>query len=263
MKVSRAFWLALTLWGARALCAEDSCARAFTVSAQLSKAGDLEAARVALVSCAAERCPAAMRPLCVEDLRKLEARMPSIVVVAKDAAGADVVELSLVVDGKTVLTRLDGKATELNPGTHVLRFEQNGQPVDEQQVVIREGEKGRPIAVQWRPSPVAAAAVAPVPPKPSSDVVRVVNAAPSRPLSVFFLAGASLVAGGLWAGFGISGFLQRGSLESCKGGCPAPLIQSARTAFLVADISAIVSLVSAGVALVLEFTRPSVPSEAP
>ncbi len=243
--------LVVVALGASTVAAEDACSRAFTASGQLTKSGDLMGAQAALVSCASEKCPAAMRPLCVEDLRKLESRMPSVVIAAKDAQGADVLEVSVSVDGQRLITRLDGKAVELNPGRHALRFEREGRFLEEQQVVIREGEKNRPIEVVVREAPLLPPPAVMV----ASDVPLVTSRRPT-PAMAWVTGGLAVLAGGLWAGFGISGFVQKSALESCKGACTHPLVQSTRTVFLVADISAVVTLVSATVALLIEFVRP-------
>ncbi len=244
----RVMVMVVVAFAAPAVAAEDACSRAFTASAQLTKSGDLMGAQAALVSCASEKCPAAMRPLCVEDLRKLEGRMPSVVIAAKDTQGVDVVEVSVSVDGQLLVARLEGKAVELNPGRHALRFEREGRLLEEQQVVIREGEKNRPIEVVVRAAPV----VTPPLVAPPAREVTLVSGRPT-PAMAWVTGGLAVLAGGLWAGFGISGFVQKGALESCKGTCSHPLVQSARTVFLVADVSAIVTLVSATVTFLIEF----------
>ena len=48
----------------------------------------------------------------------------------------DVTEVRVYLDGALVATQLDGKAIELDPGGHVLRFEHGGLPSVEERVLV-------------------------------------------------------------------------------------------------------------------------------
>jgi hypothetical protein len=52
------------------------------------------------------------------------------------------------VDGEPFLERLDGNATAIDPGGHVLRFQRGDAPPFEEKVIVREGEKNRLLAVR-------------------------------------------------------------------------------------------------------------------
>src|SRR5258708_5226490 len=60
---------------------------------------DLRAALYALRACSAPDCPEAVRSRCIESHDTALAAMPSVIVVVRDAAGRDVANAHVVVDG--------------------------------------------------------------------------------------------------------------------------------------------------------------------
>jgi hypothetical protein len=232
--------LALVTFGSVTSSGADSCSEAFSTASELTQEGHFVGARASLLRCSAEACPPAMRPLCVDDLAKLESRVPGVV-VAVTLAGREVFDVRVWIDGKLVADHLDGKSIELDPGLHSFRLERGSELV-EQSLVIREGEKSRMLTFALAPSGV------PVP------------AVERRPIpwSVFVSGGATLAAAGVWIGFGASGFIQKSELDRCKGSCDPRSISSATTAFRVADVAGLTTLLGAAVATVLLVTRSTV-----
>ncbi len=230
-----------------------SCSEGFSSSATLARAGSLLRARDALVMCAADTCPAAMRPLCAADLRAMEARIPTVVLAAT-ADARDVTDVRVTVDGRLLASTLDGRAVELDPGTRLLRFERAGEVV-EQASLVREGEKNRVLSVAFL-GKVAAEVPAPMRAGPETGGTRPV------PLRVWLAAGATVLGAGFWAGFGASGFAQKSTLDACKGSCSHDAVTSARSAFLAADIAGGMTLGFAALTTALFLTRPR-PAGAP
>jgi hypothetical protein len=64
--------------------AADACAAAFSTGPEVVKQGHLIDGRAELRRCAASTCPPAMSSMCTDDLRKLELRIPSVVLAATD-----------------------------------------------------------------------------------------------------------------------------------------------------------------------------------
>jgi hypothetical protein len=251
-------WLAaFTAWGiaplraARADEAPQICSEAFSSSAALGKAGKLTRARDALVKCASDACPAAMRPLCVADLRAIEGRIPTIVLGATGSAG-DLTDVQVTMDGQPLSATIDGRAVEMDPGSHTIRFEHAGVVV-ERLVVVREGEKDRRVIAAFTATPALAPSGAPA-------VVADASVAPRRPvpLGAWISGGATVVAAGFWAGFGATAFSQKSSLDACRGTCTASAVSSARAAFLGADIAGGSTLALATLTTLLYVTRASV-----
>lgn len=114
--------------------------------------GRLGDAQRELLVCSRESCPSVVRSDCNVWLNEVTGLMPSIVVGAKDESGADLVDVRVFVDGQKVLGRLDGKSMAVPTGEHTVRLERDGASPLEQKVLIREGEKARPITFQWKAS---------------------------------------------------------------------------------------------------------------
>src|SRR5262245_11314517 len=154
--------------------AEDSktapCAACYEKSQEVRAAGSLKAANGSLVVCAQDFCPAFVQTDCAQWLTEVQRELPTIVFVAKDKAGEDTSAVAVSMDGAELMKQLDGKAVIVDPGPHTFRFEFEGAEPVEQQVVIRQGQKDRVIAVSFAPpgsdapgeSPYAAAKGAPV-----------------------------------------------------------------------------------------------------
>jgi hypothetical protein len=137
----------------------EACASASESAQTLLDAHKLLAARAKLLVCARTSCPAVIKRDCDELLSRAEAAIPTIVLSVKDAAGRDVVDAKVLLDGVTLANALQGQALRIDPGSHTLRFERDGSSPVELPVVAHEGERDREVQVQ-----LGAAAAAPQPP---------------------------------------------------------------------------------------------------
>jgi hypothetical protein len=141
--------LALALAGpARAdKMTSDQCVSA-SEDGQLAKIkGRLRVAREKLLACSAAACPKVVRQDCSASLEEVDKAMPSVVFGARDGSGRDLTDVRVFVDGTERVTHLDGKAVEIDPGPHSLRFESAGLPRYEKELLVHEGEKSRVISV--------------------------------------------------------------------------------------------------------------------
>jgi hypothetical protein len=79
------------------------------------------------------------------DIAKL---VPTVVISAKDGAGADLVDVTVTVDSRPLVTKLDGEAVAVDPGPHVFQFAlADGTHLDRPFVVL-EGQKAQRLAVE-------------------------------------------------------------------------------------------------------------------
>jgi hypothetical protein len=218
-----------------------SCETAFAAAPLAARDGHYLAARDSLVQCAADECPAAMRPLCIDDLKKLAPRIPSVVFVARGSDGHDLVDVRVREGEVTLVEKLDGRAVDLDPGAHTFRFETQGSLPVTSQVLVREGEQARPIVATFAP---VVPRLAP-PPAP----------APALTSEGRRIALAASVA---WAGFGIEGITERSALSGCIGHCGASAVQTASTHLDIADGFMAASLLAWAGTATLFFTRPHV-----
>jgi hypothetical protein len=229
-----------------------TCIQAAEEGQAARQVNDLLRSREIFARCAAPECPALVRRDCGAWLEEVALQTPSVVLGARDAQGRDVLDATAVVDGTVVQRRLDGSPVELNPGPHVVRVEIAGAPPVVLDVVLRAGEKNRPIVAALappsppvrRPPPSPAPPFAPIPaPEPGATAGR------GLPLGTWVLGGVGLAALGVFATFGVLGKNDTDNLRStCAPGCAPSAVSAARTKLTVADVglgAAIVSLAAA------------------
>jgi hypothetical protein len=180
--------------------------------------------------------------------------MPSVVLVARDAAGRDLRDVHVTLDGGPLVDHLDAHAIPIDPGEHAFRFERGGVTVEER-VMVREGEKARLLTVTVDAAPRAG----PEPPaEPTATAPRSTNVA------TYIVGGLGLAALGAFGYFGLSGRSEYFDLEhSCAPHCTSSQTAPGRTKLIVADISLGVSVVALGVAAYMLLTRSSVTKAAP
>jgi len=144
-------------------------------------------AREQLLVCAAAACPSVVQSDCATWLIEVERALPTVVISAKNGAGAYLVDVKVSVDGASLMSKLDGQSLPMNPGMHTFHFEgASGTSVD-QQIVVREGEKDQSVAVV-----LAGASAATVPGAPDAA------SSPADP-------------GGSWGGWKTAGWIVGGA----------------------------------------------------
>jgi len=122
------------------------CGDAYQLGQTLRDQHKLVKAREQLRVCAATTCPEFISKECTGWLKDVEARMPSVVLTAKNAAGADVTDARVTIDGAPLAATLNGIAVDVDPGAHTFGFDgPDGRA--EQKVVVAEGMKAQRVAV--------------------------------------------------------------------------------------------------------------------
>jgi hypothetical protein len=224
------------------------CANAYEQAQRTRKKGELRASHAHLMVCTDPVCPAVLRDECLRWIEEVQRALPTVVFAVRDPAGQDITDVRVLVDGALLAEKVDGKAHELDPGSHTLRFESEGSVTVEQTVVIREGDKLRTLSVTL-PS---AAPVDDAPKKPMTDD------APSRPIpaSVYVFSAVGLVGLGGFAYFGLKGKSEKTTLDQCKPACNPDDVDHNKRTFLYSDVALGVGVVSLGIATVLFLTRP-------
>ncbi|CAN5528190.1 hypothetical protein BH09MYX1_BH09MYX1_42050 [soil metagenome] len=130
---------------------KDECFNAAEKAQSLRREKKLGATREQLLVCVRDGCPAAVQTDCVKWLAEVDNGMPSVVVRARDAAGKDVLDVKVSVDGQAFLERLDGTSKTIDPGEHKFRYDFPDGTRVEDVVLVAEGEKDRVLRVETRP----------------------------------------------------------------------------------------------------------------
>lgn len=239
-----------------------ACARADEAVLECVKAAEdaqsqrsshqLRAARLKFLLCAQPTCPAVVRNDCAGWLADVDKVMPSVVVQARDTRGVELTDIRVSVDGDVLAERLDGLAIPVDPGVHLFQFERAGVPALRQQILIREGEKGRAL-------PITLAALPTQPALPDRPPHR------TPPLTYVF---GGLAVGGFagWAYFGLKGIHDAHEIAGMPCAptktCDAGLVAAARRELIAGDVAMVVGLLSAGAAayIYLSDRRSQTPS---
>jgi hypothetical protein len=234
-----------------------ACLSAYDETQKLKKSGKLLEAKKRSLICAQDGCPTVVRDDCTAWSVELDKTIPSMVLVVTDAEGRDVTDAVAYLDGSPVSAHVEGKAIQLDPGTHKLRLEREGYDTIEQDVVAHEGDKNRSVNVKFpaRPGDEPPTAVAPTP-EPAGAM------APAPiPTAAWVFAGLGVVGLAGFATFGLLGNAKKGDLDDarCKPTCAADDVDAAKRDYLIADIALGVSVVSLGIATVLVLTRGEQP----
>ncbi len=226
------------------------CIKSHELSQELRLDDKFVEARRELLLCADAQCPAALRIDCTRWLDELETLTPSVLFAARSERG-DESDVEVWVDEQRVWERLSGRALELNPGPHQLRFRMAGRAERRQFVLLREGERGRVVTADFTPAAKA------TPTEAAMAPIRMTR--PTPPL-VYWLGGLSLASLAGAAYFGTEALLERNSArDECSPVCDKSRMSGIRADALTADLLGGLGLGSAAVAALLYINRPSVP----
>ena len=235
--------------------ARAECVSSFETSQELRANSDLTGARTRLLGCIRPECPGSVRNECTKLLEQVEREVPSLVVVAK-ADGEDRTDVKVEMDGKVIQESLDGKAIQVNPGSHVFRFSLAPFEAIEKRVVVGEGDKLRSVGVEF----VSPKKDAPLAPAPAPAPVKLMHR--PVPASVYVLGGVAVLGGASFAYFGSTGSSKQDDLQaSCAPGCSSSDVKEVRRNYLLADVSLGVGAAALITGAVLLFTRPERPLE--
>jgi hypothetical protein len=242
VKTAFAAWAlgALSLWVLGAASAaqadppdRDACIKAYVDAQGARKAGELLRAEQGLAVCANDVCPGMVKRDCTQWLEEVTRALPSVILIARDDRGGDLLDVATTVDGQRV--PLDGKPLPLDPGKHSMHFEHAGAPPRDQVVLLAEGEHARPVIATF----------------PSVIDVRV-RAEGSRrvPAASWALGGVGGVAAGVFTYFAVRGTNDRVSL-GCERGCSEANYSRVDGEFTAADVALGISVASLGTAVVV------------
>jgi hypothetical protein len=200
------------------------CTDSYEQAQLLRKQGKLVAARAQLRVCSQPSCPGLIVNDCTQWTDEVQATLPSVVPVATDEAGANLVGVRVSIDGVLLESVPAGQAVDLDPGTHRFVFERADLAKTETDVLVAVGQKNKIVMVTLKRPPVAT------------------EAAGGRPSYLgtlgLVIAGVGIAAVGVGVGFGVAAISKQSdancpSNECRPGSNPADL----RTAGSNADVS--------------------------
>jgi hypothetical protein len=240
---------------------KQQCISAHADSQKLRSDSKLQEAREKLLVCSRPECPGAVRADCGKWLSEVQEEMPSVVVVATDANGNDVADVKVSADGKVVAPELTGQPVFLDPGAHDLRFERQGYSPVERKLVIRVGERNRRVEVSFTPTLAGAdsSGTGDQPgtgPSSGPTEDKGTSSGGGVPTMTWILGGVGVVGLGSFGFFALNGKSKENDLEKCKPNCAHSDVQSAKTSYLIGDISLGVGVAALAGAAYFYFSAP-------
>lgn len=255
------FALALSMAAAPASAApskkkKKECASAYVAAQKLKSSGSLLEARKKLIVCASEGCLSAVRKDCTDWLDQVNAAIPTITVSAHDTSGQETLAVKVQVDGKPIADELTTNGIELDPGEHKLHFEMEGAPPIERKIILRAGEKNKPVAVDFGEHKAQPEATTDSAPAAAQDQIHDQGPEPEKKRShvaSYVLGGVGVVALGGMAYFWLSSKSAESDLDAskCAPNCNSADVDSIKHKRLFGDIALGVGVVSLGVATYL------------
>jgi len=240
---------------------KQACVAAYEKAQQLRMDAKLRAAKEQLVVCSRPECPVIIRQDCVQWMGEVNASMPSVVIAARDTAGHDVLDVRVTVDGVVVSEQLDGKPIAIDPGPHKLRYVTRGKPPVDEQILVREGERNRPLTVTFAPSAGAPTTGTTSPPAPHAEAPAQADEAASKgssPVVPIVLIGIGAVALGAALFFDLKGNGDAQTLRDvCAPNCKQADVDGVQAKYVAAGVSLGVGIVGVGVGVTMLLLQSS------
>jgi hypothetical protein len=228
------------------------CSAAYDQAQVLRRDRKLRAAHEQLVLCSQSKCPGVITADCGPWLREVESGLPSVVFVARDAAGNDVPALKVSMDGALLTSRLSGDPLDVDPGEHTFTLEPEHGSAVTLKLLINMGEKNRLVQVAIREAAPAAA-------EPTEGAPKRGSLVPGIVVGVVGVAGLGASLGlYLSAKSGIDGLR-----STCAPNCSSGDVDPLRTRGLVSDVVFGVGVAALGAAGLMILLRPSDKSAPP
>jgi hypothetical protein len=249
-------------WSTRAFAEEGTrdCSAVYGAGREAEASGDLHTASEFYQSCGVASCGNPVRHICEAMALRLALDAPSVIPLAKDAAGEPLVEAQVTMDGKLLSARLDGHAVSVEPGLHEFVFSTGSEELGRTRVVIAQGQRNRelwmsvpasepqqPRASKAQPSLHIAQARSQETSVSATSAASAASAVDHSHFTIapYLLGGTALLAGGAYALLSSWARKDNEKLTRCSPSCPSESVQHIRNLYLAADISLGVGIAAA------------------
>jgi hypothetical protein len=157
---------------------KDACYKAFEHGQRLRKNRQYLEASDEFALCSRSECPSIVRQPCESWTTDLESVTPTITLSAIDENGKDLIDVEVSIDGRVMARKLDGQAVRLNPGVHSVRFVSKGRADMLEKILVKEGDRARPIVASWKSSKITSSEKEPA--KPAAQEQKAGSDAPAE-----------------------------------------------------------------------------------
>lgn len=252
MKARATLFASMALFIANSAIADDvtrkACVEATEKGQTALDESKFSAAREQFLICSASGCPPVIAKQCTEWMAKLDADQPSVAFRARDAAGKDVTDVRVMVDGERLTDTLDGKAINVEPGVHIFKYMRDGSLDVEEKLVVRIGEKNRFVDVTFAPPK-------PITPESADRLRGEANVKPPRdgfhvPAVAWITGAVGLAAFGGMTALAIVANSDETSLRtSCAPRCAQSDVDAIQAKLTIANVAMAVGFVGVAVAV--------------
>ena len=239
-----------------------ACIASFEEAQRERNAGHYLASRAALIQCSEPQCGDVLASECTRMFADVESATPSVVFSAHDAArNADRSDVSVTMNGKPLLERLEGKPIPVDPGQYELVFSATGVEPVKLPVVIRTGEKYRVINVVF-PAPETPASPLRPPPAAAAAVVTAPEGSAEVPVLSYVLGGLGVAGVGAFVALRVIGGSDFDKMkEDCAPGCLDADVDNLKLKYTLSHVALGVGVASLGAAIVLYAVAPNEPED--
>ncbi len=194
-------------------------------------------ARAEFVTCAQDACPARLRKDCITWLAEVAQSIPTLAIHVRGADGCDRPNATTWIDGVLVRRGAEGLPQEVDPGPHTVRASVDGA-IAEQTVVVPSFDRGRIVRISVGSNVGTCGMLPPRAPSVTTTKPEVGRGHERHvPAATYILGGLGVLGLGVGAGFGISGWSQKATLDGCKGACDDGSVDTMRRTFVTSDLA--------------------------
>jgi hypothetical protein len=212
------------------------CARAFEESQRLRNASRYLEANREVLHCTNPACGAALSEECGKIHAEIQAGTPSVVFGARDAAGRELIGVSVAIDEGARTVAIDGKPVAIDPGSHTFSFSAKGFEPRAETVVILAGERFRAITAALEPAGTRLSTLEGQASTQDSSAAE--PHATSPPLASYVLGGVAVLGIGAAVGLRVWGASEFDSLSrDCKPDCSQSSVDSVEQKYLLSNIA--------------------------
>lgn len=190
-----------------------------------------------LSACGDATCPGVLVSECGEWLQEVSATIPSIVIVAQDAQGQDVLNYKLVIDDAPHELG-QSSSVALDPGTHEILVTAEGYKPRREVIRLRESEKYRKVTLLLEST------------RPEAEP----RASGPELWPLLLSGGLAVAAGATFAVMGLDARASERELRACRPECSDTQVKQVRLKYVVANTAlglGIASLLGGGLYLTL------------
>jgi hypothetical protein len=230
---------------------KEECVETFSRAQDYREKGKVSDAKRLFFLCAQQSCPALIQSDCAKFGDELDRSVPSLSFSVRDGKGADLPDAQVFIDGMLIASRTDdGKAHDIDPGKHTIRFAREGRETI-LNIVVAVGEKNRNVSAVIGGEVNNGGTNPTTNPNHRIDESSTTSSRPIFPLVVAGIGGAGLITGAILTIVGLNKVPSQctTSPRECAASPDDPVFGDAKSAIHLANTGVAVGIAGTAVAV--------------